>query len=342
MESKKLLLIDGYNLFHRSYYGVIPTLHYLSPSTGEMNNGVFGFARTLFNVLQKEKPEYVVVALDPGFTGRSFRHALYPEYKAQRKETPSELTGQMKRAWQLCEALGIQICRVPIYEADDIIGIVARQVYQTEPSVTTLILSNDQDLLQLVNDRVYVLTQSYLKSAAANAESSSWPPSTTDALGVFGPAQFVEKYGFSPQYLADYKALSGDASDNIPGVPGVGPVAATALIKQFGHVDEILTGLRSLAGDVVKFGQSGLSARAVKSVLAHEAELVLYKTLTTIVTDPDTAEGQLSLPLELDKARAGRWDFDEVFKLLKQLNLHELLGRQLEALALASDVLHQP
>jgi len=216
MARKRLVIIDGYSLLFRAFYGT----RFLSTSAGRPTNALFGFTNMLFALFREIEPDAVVVALDA--PGKTFRHAEYPEYKGTRRETPPELIEQLEGSRELISAFNIPVLEVTGYEADDVVGTISRTAQ--ENGYDTTIVTGDLDTLQLVDDAVSVMTP----------QSGGKPPKT------YTPAEVMERYGFGPEHVVDYKAMAGDSSDNIPGVPGVGDKTATLLIKKFGTVEQIL------------------------------------------------------------------------------------------------------
>ncbi len=287
----KLVLIDGHALLYRAYYGVPQGM---ATSQGEPTNAVYGFLSTLFKVLREENPGYVVVCLDKG---RTFRHDLYPEYKAHRLKMPDDLHSQIERTEQVLEALGIPIYALEGYEADDLIGTLARQA--AEAGLETLIVTGDSDALQLVNEHVRVLT----------------PGRRYSDTVVYDTARVREKYGLEPKQLVDFKGLMGDASDNIPGVPGVGEKTATQLVQRFGsieavyeHLDEVPTRYRTL--------------------LAGNREQAFFsRELARVRTD-------VPVKLDLEGGRFGAYDREAVLKVFGELEFGRgLLSRLPEPVA---------
>jgi len=223
---KKLVLVDGHALAYRAFFAL--PIDAFSTSRGELTNAVYGFTRMLLRALEQEKPEYIAVTFDAG--KETFRHQEFKEYKAQRARMPEEMRDQMARIVEVVEALGIPIFEVEGYEADDLIGTLSKQAQ--ELGVETLILTGDYDAFQLVSPQVKVLTTGGHRQPFSEAR-------------LFDEKALEEKYDFRPSLLVDYKALVGDASDNIPGVPGIGPKYATDLIKRYGTIEEIYERHRS-------------------------------------------------------------------------------------------------
>ncbi|MBL8048869.1 MAG: DNA polymerase I [Chthonomonas sp.] len=222
MARKRLLILDGYSLLYRSFYGV----KFLSTSDGRPTNALFGLVSMLFNLIEKQHPHAILVALDA--PGGTFRHVEYAEYKGTRREMPEEMQSQMPVARELLAALGIPQIELKGFEADDIIGTISRQA--EENGYDTTIISGDLDSLQLVDSHVSVVT----------------PKVGVTEVVIYDPEAVRARYGFEPPILPDYKALVGDTSDNIPGVPGVGEKTAGKLLADWGSVEGIIENLDSI------------------------------------------------------------------------------------------------
>jgi DNA polymerase-1 len=281
------MLVDGYGLIFRAYHAIQTSM---STSQGELTNAVYGFASMLFNLLNSMKPEYAVVALEGGPT---FRHEQFEEYKANRTEMPHELRGQVVRIRQLIDTLNIPVVELPGYEADDVIGSLARK-YANEDGLQVAILTGDTDLLQLVEDKVDV----YLPGARR-----------FDELRRFDREAVIERYGFGPEFVPDYKSLVGDTSDNIPGVPGIGAKSATALIGQFGPIEEIFRNVDAIT-----------PARAQNALRGNDELAARSKYLATIVQD-------LEIELAPEQARVANFDREGLVALLRELEFRSLLQR---------------
>lgn len=246
MESKRLVVIDGYSLLYRAFFAT----RYLSTSDGRPTNALHGFTSMLFTLLEKVKPHAIVVALDA--PGKTFRHAAYEGYKATRRETAEELRVQLKGAREMIAALGIPTIEMVGYEADDVVGTISKQA--EENGYDTTIVTGDLDALQLVDQCVSVLTMKQ---------------GVTDTV-TYGPAEVVERYGFGPEHVPDFKALKGDTSDNIPGVPGIGDKGAAELIQSFGTIEEMLR----------RFSE--LPAKYQKRMEGNQEQMIQSKWLATI------------------------------------------------------------
>ncbi len=292
-----IVLVDGFGLIFRAYFALPTTM---STTTGEQTNAVYGFASMLLDVLNSRKPEYAIIALEGG---RTFRHDLHAEYKGTRSETPPDLIEQIGRVQQLIATLGIPIKQQDSYEADDVIGSLSRTF--AEKGYRVIVVTGDSDLLQLVDDNVLVV----LPGARRFGE-----------VREYDVAAVHERYGFGPEYVPDYKALVGDTTDNIPGVPGIGDKTAKALIATFGSLEEIIAHVDEVT-----------PTRARNALLEHGDKAPLSKHLATIVRD-------LDIPVDLEEARVGRYDRDEVSELFRELEFRSFLAKLPEALEGTNEV----
>lgn len=245
-DQKKLVIIDGYSLLFRAFYSV----RFLNTSTGRPTNALFGFVSMLFYLLENERPDAIVVALDA--PGKTFRDAEYPEYKGTRKETPAELVSQLKESREVIGAFNIPCIELTGYEADDVVGTIARQA--EAKGYDTTIVTGDLDSLQLVDGSVQVMTT--LRGVTETK--------------VYDIAAVQERYGFGPSLVPDYKALVGDTSDNIPGVPGIGDKTAKILISDFGGIEQIIHHMDDIPD---KFS---------KKLKGNEPQMIKSKWLATI------------------------------------------------------------
>jgi DNA polymerase-1 len=284
-ERKKLVLIDGHALAYRAYHALPDDL---KTSKGELTNAVYGFTSMLLNVLRDENPTHIAVTFDKGPT---FRHEIYTEYKAHRTKMPDEMRSQMDRVREVVQTLDIPIFEKEGYEADDLLGTLARQA--EKQGVDTLIVTGDMDLLQLVDEHVKVLT-------------SRWRFSDTV---IYDVERVEERYdGLSPEQLVDYKALMGDKSDNIPGVYGVGEKTATKLLKTYGSLAEVYEHLDEV------------SSRFRSRLEEGREEAFLSRQLAKIVREAP-------VELELDACRIRTFDYDEVLDLFHRLEFNTLIDR---------------
>lgn len=285
----RLFLIDGHALAYRTYFaltGVGGGERWITKS-GEPTAGTYGFAAVLLKLLEDERPEYLAVSFD---TGKTFRDELYPEYKATREKMPDDLRLQIERIRELVTAFGIPVLEADGFEADDVLGTVARMA--SEQGVRVVILTGDRDLLQLAGDGVVIRLAGQKLSEAAD----------------YGPPEVVAKLGVSPNQVVDYKALVGDTSDNIPGVRGVGEKTAVSLIEQYGSLDNVYAHLDDIP---TRF----------KTKLEAGRELAyLSQKLAAIST-------QVPLDFDLEACRARAYNRDRVVELFRELEFRSLLDR---------------
>lgn len=223
---KKVILIDGNNLLFRSYYATAYSGSIMRNSKGQATNALYGFVSMINKIIAEEKPQYMVVAFD---IGKNFRHEKYKDYKAGRNETPNDLISQFPIAKQILTNMGIKYLEKEGYEADDIIGTLAKEA-DLDPEYDGLIISSDHDLLQLISP---VVSMKMLKSK--------------DSV-YYTNEKFIEEYGFEPIKIIDLKALMGDSSDNIPGVKGIGEKTAMGLIQKYSSLDGVYDNIETIKG----------------------------------------------------------------------------------------------
>ena len=223
---KKVILVDGNNLMFRSYYATAYTGNIMKNSKGFPTNALYGFTSMINKIVEEEKPEYMAVAFD---IGKNFRHEKYDHYKEGRRETPEDLKVQMPYARKILEAMGIKHYEVENFEADDIIGTIASMA-DKDPEFDATIVSSDRDLLQLISDVVDVKLLKQKGFIRYNKET------------------FKDDYGIEPIRIIDLKALSGDASDNVPGVKGIGEKTALKLLQEYGTLENIYANIDLIKG----------------------------------------------------------------------------------------------
>ena len=280
----RIILIDAHSLIYRAFFALPP----MSTSDGRVTNAVYGFTSMLAIVLAS-RPEYAIAAFDLGKP--TFRSREYAEYKAGRRAMPDDLRPQMDMVREVLEGFSIPICGVEGFEADDVIGTLARIAEERGHAVT--IVSGDLDCLQLVTESVEALVPRR---------------GITDTF-VYGPDQVRQRYGFEPLQLVDFKALRGDTSDNIPGVPGVGDKTAAKLVQDYGSVEALLERIDELP-----------EGRLKTSLKANADKVRLGKRMVTIVRD-------VPIELELEKARWTRYDYERVRRVFDGYEFRQLLSR---------------
>ena len=258
MNDKKLFLLDAYALIYRAYYALIRAPRITSK--GFNTSAIFGFCNTLHEILQKENPTHIAVCFDP--KGGTFRHEMYAEYKAKREAQPEDITLSIPIIKEIIEAYRIPVFEVPGFEADDVIGTLSRMA--TEQGFTTYMMTPDKDYGQLVTDKVFMYR----------------PALKGNGFEVRGVKEICEKYGIqSPCQVIDLLALEGDAIDNIPGCPGVGPKTAAKLIGEFGSVDNMLANAASIKGAL------GERIRANADNIRFSRELARIRTDVPVEVD---------------------------------------------------------
>jgi len=232
MDEKKLFLLDAYALIYRAYYALIRAPRVTS--SGFNTSAIFGFCNTLDEILRKENPSHIAVCFDPPH-GRTFRHEMYPQYKAQRDAQPEDITKSIPYIKSILEAYCIPILEMERYEADDIIGTLSRKA--EAEGYTTYMMTPDKDYGQLVSEKTFMYR----------------PSLRGQGFEIRGPKEICERYGITyPTQVIDLLALEGDASDNIPGCPGVGEKTASKLIREWGSVENLLSNIGSLKGALQK------------------------------------------------------------------------------------------
>ena len=286
----KLFLLDAYALIYRAYYALIrnPRIN----SKGMNTSAIMGFVNTLNEVLTKENPTHIAVAFDP--SGPTFRHEAYAEYKAQREECPEDIKNAVPIIKKILNAWNIKTLEVSGYEADDVIGTVA--LLAGKNGITTYMLTPDKDYGQLVRDNVYMYRPKF-----GNA-----------GYDVMGVEEVKQKYELStPLQVIDLLGLMGDASDNIPGCPGVGEKTAIKLIKEFGSIDNLVANTEQLKG-------------AMKKKVEENKEKILFsKFLATIKTD-------VPMELNLDDLKIQEPNEEELRKIFEELEFKTLIDRVLK------------
>ncbi len=281
-----MLLFDGNALVHRAFHALPPLTQ---RKTGELINAVYGFASTLLRVFADFEPTHWAVAFDRPTP--TFRHEMFEAYKAQRPATPEELKGQIKKVHQLVEAFHIPVFEMDGFEADDVLGTLSKQAH--EQGIETIIVTGDNDMLQAVLPRVKALAPRR---------------SFTDTI-LYDEQAVEQKYGIKPEQLADLKALIGDVSDNIPGVPGIGEKTATKLLQQYGNLRGIYDHMEEMT-----------SARLQNTLREYRTQAFRSKELSTIVRD-------VPVKLDLETCQVSHYDRNEVVHLFQELEFIKLLPR---------------
>ncbi|MEK3933920.1 DNA polymerase I [Sporosarcina sp. FSL W7-1349] len=284
MTNKKIVLLDGNSLAYRAFFA----LPLLTNDTGIHTNAVYGFTMMLQNILADEKPTHMLVAWDAGKT--TFRHSTFSEYKGGRQKTPPELSEQFPFLRKLLEAYNIPQYELDNYEADDIIGTLSKT---DDPAAEVIVISGDKDLTQLANEKTTVFIT---RKGMTDIEK-------------YTPEHVMEKYGIEPHQIIDMKGLMGDASDNIPGVPGVGEKTALKLLKEYGSVEKVYESLDQITAKKLK-----------ENLTENEEQAFMSKELATIETAAPITVGLQDLTY------AGP-DMEKVTSLYQELQFKTLLEK---------------
>ncbi|HWO94363.1 MAG TPA: DNA polymerase I, partial [Dehalococcoidia bacterium] len=286
-DEPRLLLLDGHGIIHRAYHAFKEPL--VVRRTGEVATAVFGFANTLLKALEDLRPTHIAVALDA--PGPTFRHERDEAYKAHREAMPSDLRSQLARVRELIEAFNIPMFELPGWEADDIIGSLARQA--AESGMPVYIATLDSDLIQLVRSGVFV----YM-----------YRPYQRDAV-LYDAERAEERYGIPPEAMPDLKGLKGDASDNIPGVPGIGEKTACKLLQQFGSLDGIYARIDEVTPEKLR------------------QKLIEYRDVAMHSRDMATIDVNTPVALDLEACRVHEFDRGRVLDLFRELEFRSLMSR---------------
>ena len=290
MESlkKRLLIIDANSVIHRAYHA----LPRLTTEKGELVNAIYGFLLVFFKAIKEFQPDYIVATFD--FPAPTFRHKKFKEYKITRPPAPEELYQQIPKVKEVLKSFDVPVFEKEGFEADDLIGTIAHlsPKRQVVPEIETIILTGDLDTLQLVDwhTKVYALSRG-VKEAV-----------------LYDRGKVQQRYGISPKQLTDFKALKGDPSDNIPGVPGIGEKTAIELIKEFGSLENLYQNLAKL------------KPKLKESLLLQKEQAFLSKELAEIKTN-------VPIDFNLKKCQWREYDKEKITKILSSLEFQSLIKR---------------
>lgn len=290
---KKIVLIDGNSILNRAFYGIMGSKMLTTPD-GKYTNAVYGFLAILFKVLEDIEPEYLMIAFD--LKAPTARHKMYEGYKANRKGMPNELAEQMPILKGILKSMNITIVEKEGYEADDILGTVAKKAEKKGLDVT--IVSGDRDTFQLTSSNIKVRIP-HTKVGKTEVD-------------IFDEQAVKEKYGVTPKQLIEVKGLQGDTSDNIPGVPGIGEKTALELIQKYHSISKLY--------EAIEQGKDDLKPKAKEKLIANKELAELSRTLGTI---------NLEVPLEekIEEFERKEWNTEEVFTKFKELNFNRFIER---------------
>lgn len=290
-----LYLVDGHAVAYRQFHA-LPEAAF-STKSGEVTNAVFGFTRILIGILLEKRPKYLAVSFDAGLSGRD---EVYEDYKATREKMPESLGQQLERIYQVVAAFNIPILRIQGYEADDVIGTIAKQAEKQDVDVH--IITGDRDILQLLSDNVRVQLPAF--------------KSRPDI--IYDIPKFIEKYQIHPDQLVDLKALMGDSSDNIPGVRGVGEKTGTSLLLEYETLDGIYDNIELIKG-------------------SKQTKLKDGKDLAYLSQNLAQIQFDLPIQLDLENCVTQDFDFDEVSSIFRELEFRSLFDK-LESYNITSTV----
>lgn len=288
-EKKRLIIIDSNSIIHRAFHALPP----LTTKSGELVNAVYGFLLVLFKAIKEFQPDYIAACFDT--PKPTFRHEKYKEYKAKRPPAPPGLYGQIPKVKEVLKSFGVQVFEKEGFEGDDIIGTIASLApkKQAFPEIETIILSGDTDNLQLIDrhTKVYALRKGVKDTV------------------LYDENLVKEKYqGLTPEQLLDFRALRGDASDNIPGVPGIGNKTATPLILEFGTLEKIYDNL------------SLIPSKIREKLVQNKEQAFFSKELARI-------HKNVPIDFNLEKCHFGTYDKEKAVKTLEGLEFYSLIGR---------------
>lgn len=291
--NNKLLIIDGNSIMNRAFYGIMGS-KMLMTKDGKYTNAVYGFLAIMFKILDDIKPEYLAVAFD--LKGPTARHELYKEYKANRHGMPEELAEQMPVIKDVLRAMNIDIIEKQGYEGDDILGTLAK--YGEKQGLEVTILSGDRDTFQLASDHITIRIP---RTKAGKTETED-----------YNRAKVLEEYGLEPEQLIEVKALQGDTSDNIPGVPGIGPKTAISLIQRYHTVAELY--------EKVEAGEDDLKGKQRENIVNNKEMAELSRMLGEINTN---------VPIEdtLEEIKLEEWDKPKVLEIFEELRFNRYIDK---------------
>ena len=290
---KKLVLIDGNSIMNRAFYGIMGS-KMLTTKDGKYTNAVYGFLAIMFKILDDIQPEYLAVAFD--MRGKLKRKELFEGYKANRHGMPDELAEQMPIIKEILKAMNIDIIEKEGYEGDDILGTLAK--YGEKQGLEVTILSGDRDTFQLASDNITIRIP---RTKAGKTETED-----------YNRAKVLEEYGLEPEQLIEVKALQGDTSDNIPGVPGVGPKTAISLIQRYNTVKELY--------EKIEAGEDDLKGKQKENIVNNKEMAELSRVLGEIDTN---------VPLEdtLEQIKVEEWDKAKVLEIFEELRFNRYIDR---------------
>jgi DNA polymerase-1 len=296
-DKKHFLVIDVNSLVYRAYHA-LPSL---TTKKGELINAVYGFLLVFLKTIKEFHPDFIVATFD--LPGPTFRDKIYKAYKAKRPKAPEELLEQIPKVKEILRAFGIPIYQKEGFEADDLIGTITELIKKNRTfSIETIIISGDLDTLQLVNSQTKVY---FPRKGVKNAI-------------LYDKEKVLERYQIPPEKLPDFKALVGDPSDNIPGVPGIGPKTATELIKKFGNLEGIYKYLKKEA--TKKASKGKIQSSLKEKLLKYKEQAFFSKKLSEIKKD-------VKVDFGLEKCQFKGYNKEKVVSLLEKYDFYSLINR---------------
>ncbi|HEX9971518.1 MAG TPA: 5'-3' exonuclease H3TH domain-containing protein, partial [bacterium] len=284
---KKLFLIDGSALAYRSYFAF--QRNPLINSKGENTGAVFAFLNSLLKIIDEQQPDYLAAVFDT--PEPTFRHKLYPEYKATRQKMPDEMREQLPRIKQVLDVLNVPVVEMPGLEADDVMGALAKQA--SSLGMETFLVTGDKDFMQLVSPTIKIYN----------------PKRAGEEIEILDREGVIKKIGLPPEKVIDYMSLTGDSSDNVPGVSGIGPKTALEILNQFENLDEIYQNLDKVERDSTR-----------NKLAANKENAFLSRQLVTLSTE-------VAIPNTIDDFSRKEPDHAQAFSLIKELEFITLLDR---------------
>jgi len=289
----KLLLIDGNSIMNRAFYGIMGS-KMLTSKDGKYTNAVYGFLAIMFKIMEDLNPDYMAVSFD--LKGPTQRHKMYSEYKANRHGMPNELAEQMPMIKEVLRAMNIDIVEKEGYEGDDVLGTLAR--YGEEQGLEVTILSGDRDTFQLATNKTTIRIP---RTKAGKTETED-----------YNKNKVIEEYGLEPRKLIEVKGLQGDTSDNIPGVPGIGPKTAISLIQKFGSIEKLY--------EAIDNNTDGLKGKQKENIVNNKDMAFISRDLGKI---------DINVPIEdtLENLKVEEWDNQKVLEIFQSLNFKRYIER---------------
>jgi len=278
--------LDANSVFYRAFYA----LPHFKTSKGELTNATYGFTATLLHFLLEHEPDYIGIVFDKG--KKTFRHQEYKEYKATRPPAPDELYAQIPKTKEIVTAFNLPLFEEDNYEADDILGAIARKEQREQSDLKTFVITSDRDALQLVSDRISVMM----------------PKKGFNEYEEYDAKTVKEKFGLTPEQIPDYKALAGDASDNIKGVKGIGEKTAKDLLAQYGSLEKIYKNVDKIQGTLHT------------KLIDGEPDAKFSKYMATLATD-------WPIKFDLESCAVTNFDTQKIKEIFANLEFKTLLAR---------------